>query len=183
MIGDKFTYKYNSIGVPKEKINYSYSKYGGEDFVDSYKKSRESISLNSITCESSLFIPKTGSFTESLFIKWIDCLNNNELNYEELNLLLKRFEVTKKIYNEYDENFRPINNKVFEELHLYVLFSHILVLAYDKTKKLQYLNSLLKVNDINISVFKDLVGSEIGHLKYCIQKELDFVFELRSKLL
>lgn len=184
MIGDNFGYKYISSDVPNEKIDYSYSEYRGEDFIYSYKTSREYIieKNTKYSCPKSVD-SKTNSSTELQLIFWINCLvNNHDVNFKKINLLLKRFEVTKKIFNEYDKNYRPIDKTTFKEFRLYILFSYTLVLTYKKTKNMQYLNSLLKVNDINISIYKNLTKIDIELLKYCLQKELNFVTHLKAKL-
>ena len=70
--------------------------------------------------------------------------------------MIKRFEVTKKIYESYDDNFRPHDKAKYQNPNLYVLFAEILILAYRKYSKLQYLNALLKVNDINVGLIESL---------------------------
>lgn len=175
-------YKYINKQAPKEKINYSYSIFGGEDFLLAWEESRNQLNLLN-HFSSDILNPESNSSTEKLFISWIEKFELDRFNnFDELNLLLKRFEVTKRIYSRYDKNFRRIDKNDFEELKLYILFAYILTLAYAKSKKLPYLNSLLKVNDINISNVSNFSSDIIELLGYCVQKEKGYIIGLRQKL-
>lgn len=181
-IGDKMKYKYINSQTPREKINYSYSTYGGENFLEAWKESRKKINSKKHFSRDVLNL-KSNSSTEILLVKWIKQFEHDEFSdFNKLDLLLKRFEVTKRLYSEYDVDFRRINKNDFEELKLYVLFSYILTLAYEKSCKLPYLNSLLKINDINLSNAENLQEEERILLGYCIHVEMEFIQKLRDKL-
>ncbi len=181
MIGDK--YKYINSNTPEEKIDYSYSKYNGEDFMQVWEESRQKyINYEEIPVIKN--IAKENTCSESLFYSWIkNFKDGNHADLEEINLLLKRFEVTRKIYKKYNSKFRPLDKTTdFNEINLYILFSCVLVNAYLNTKKLYYLNSLLKVNDIILSN-KDAINKEyINLFNYCISKEVEFIKNLRREL-
>lgn len=183
MTGDSLTYKYLDSNTPKEKINYSYSKYDGELFMTAYLDSRKKV-MPPVLSEDALSINVDTSIqTELLFNDWIqNCIDGKSINKEDLNLLIKRFEVTKKLFDDYDVNFRPIDKTKFNSFRLYVLFAYILSLSYSRNNHLQYLNALLKINDINISNIDsiDLESKQI--LFRCIKSEMTFVSELRNKL-
>lgn len=183
MIGDSSLYKYIDDKTPKDKINYSYSKYGGELFISDYLKSRKGVFIDA-PFDSDIFLDEKSQIrTELLFNKWIKRLNEKQgIGKDEFDLLLKRFEVTKKIFEHYDSNLRPIDKTKFYNYRLYVLFSHILCLLYAKDKKIQYLNALLKVNDICISnvVNMDLLGKST--LYQSIYNEMKYIKELRTEI-
>ncbi|PWH87008.1 hypothetical protein [Brumimicrobium oceani] len=176
-------YKYLSYSSPKEKIDYSYSEFKGELFMDAWKNSR---ALSKVEKEQQniTFSYSEEENTKALLTNWLVEFQNSEFkDFQKLKLLLKRFEVTRKIYETYDENFRPLNkNTKFTENTLYLLFSFVLVNAYKETKKLYYLNSLLKVNDILISNEKDLTENDISLLNLCVAEELRFIDNLRNTL-
>ena len=184
MHGSDLKYKYINDNAPKEKIDYSYSEFNGEDFIDAWKKSRENFLKDE---ELPIFdftsVEKKG--TEGLLIDWTLKLANGTFDdSQKLNLLLKRFEVTRKIYESYDEEFRPTEkDSNFNQIHLYILFSYVLVNAYINTKKLYYLNSLLKVNDIIISNDSAVSEKDKNLLTYCFNKEVQFVEDLRKELI
>ena len=50
-----------------------------------------------------------------------------------------------------------------------------------KKNKLQYLNALLKVNDINISNLRNLDFKTNELLKLCIKNEISYIKKLRNK--
>ena len=75
--------------------------------------------------------------------------------------IIKRFEVSKKLYKTYSKvNIRK-SSKEYKDILNYSLFSLVLQKFHNKTKvkeeKMIYLNSILKVNDILSSIRKDIV--------------------------
>lgn len=181
MIGDSSLYKYIDSKSPTEKINYSYSKYGGELFMLDYFKSRELI-INNKRFENKVLLDNNSTIaTELLFNKWIKNLQEKKgIDSDELNLLIKRVEVTKKIFEKYDLNFRPLDKSKFYNYRLYVLFSYILNLSYANDKKLQYLNALLKINDICISNINSIDELSKKILYNSISNEMKYIIELRN---
>ena len=75
---------------------------------------------------------------------------NNEI-YSWLNALVQRFEVTKKLWSQYLPGFRK-GQGVNDNLVLYQYFSLILAISYYEHSELQYLSTLLKVNDLLLSL-------------------------------
>ncbi|GHE68551.1 hypothetical protein [Roseivirga thermotolerans] len=172
-------YKYLSTQVPRVKIDYSYSVFEGERFLDAWFTSRQVVQGNNDSvCYKLNRI--TGSSTEGLFLEWIGIKNNKgELNKEKLNLLVKRFEVTKKIYSSYDENFRPKDKSLYNEYRLYQLFSLVLCKEYADSNRLPLLNALLKLNDIVLSVYEIGEELDVELLRETLAQEVRFVLELR----
>ena len=66
--------------------------------------------------------------------------------------LVKTFEVRKRLYHCYNEKMRPYDERDFEDVSLYILFSCAMLLCYRRTNDLKYLNALLKSNDILLSI-------------------------------
>jgi hypothetical protein len=87
------------------------------------------------------------------------------------------------IYHQYDENFRPLDKKKFDTYRLYILFGYVLVLAFKRNNKLQYLNALLKVNDISTGLIKHFNKEEKALLNINIKSEVEFVEILRAQLI
>lgn len=150
-------YKYIDSNAPNVKINYSYSKYLGLDFIEYWKLSRKE-NLKTFNKENLKVLIKESidnectngyTFSKKIFSNWLD---NIELDCKEflvdVNLLVKRFEVTKKIYNEYNNLMRPENKDGYLNIENYSLFGIILGLLFSKTNNYQYLNAHVKLNDI-----------------------------------
>lgn len=154
MIGE---YKYIDNKAPNVKINYSYSEYLGLQFIDYWKISRKDNLKEFDKSNLDIFIKKIDSscllegfnFSKEIFSKWLKNIDLLNLDFvEDVNLLIKRFEVTRKIYNEYNDLMRPSNKNDYLHINNYSLFGIVLGLLFSKTKKYQYLNAHVKLNDI-----------------------------------
>lgn len=162
MIGDnRMGYRYISKDIFNNKINYSYSKFGGIEFVKSWEKKRKEcldiISDGSNICDEII----DDSKTNIEFQKWLSSSNTLFSERDKVHLLIKRFEVTKRIYEIYDGEYRRLNKDVeYNNLNLYINFGFVLVKLYDKYKHLQYVNSLLKLLDIICSVLFEINSKE-----------------------
>ena len=134
MIGD-YKYKYIDRNAPSVKINYSYSKYLGLEFIQHWKISRQVILhrfdkqiFKKIIEEETSHEKITGyTFSRKLFSNWLDIIDRNSKEIlTDINLLVKRFEVTKKIYSEYNDLMRPQCKDNYLEVENYSLFGRIL---------------------------------------------------------
>lgn len=176
MIGGEVEYKYLSENVPQKKINYSYSTYYGRPFITAWIASRSKYLDSDVIKEEEL---TSSSILGKTLMSWQKEMNR-DFNFSDLNLLVKRFEVTKKIYSEYDNLFRPVGSKDFSDIVNYLLFANTLICAYRQTKLMPYLNALIKVNDICCSMIKE--STHKGYLQNNLLYERNFIFELMSKL-
>jgi hypothetical protein len=150
MIGDnKLNYKYINSDVFNNKINYSYSKFGGIEFIKTWEKTRTKCldifsDVNNVCYEII-----DDSKTNIEFQKWLSSSNTLYAERDKIHLLLKRFEVTKRIYEIYDCEYRRLSKDVkYNNLNLYINFGFVIINLYNKNKHLQYVNSLLKLLDI-----------------------------------
>jgi len=108
--------------------------------------------MNNIFLDESV---KTSILLDTLFGSILLDVNNIN-NKIWLDRLVQRFEVTKKLYEEYLPGFRKgrgQNNLI----KLYWLFALVLSIYYAETNQIKYLSTLLKVCDLITSLpFKDL---------------------------
>ncbi|MDY3112714.1 MAG: hypothetical protein SOW25_00110 [Helicobacter sp.] len=139
----EYEYATNNLENPRF---YDYSKFYGVGFLKAYLKNR----LEFLNVESLQNKP-----LESLEILQ-KCLFDERL----LRLVIKTFEVNKRLYNKYTftlssisnaEILKPDKNSGYENLDNYLALSCALVKFYKKSKNLLFLNTLLKLNDILIS--------------------------------
>ena len=102
----------------------------------------------------------------------LDALMNRFLNYSSengdevialqwLDCLLQRFEVSKKLRTSYLPGFRKGMGS-HDDVSLYLQFALVLALAYAHSKDLQYLSTLLKVNDLLLSLSNELHCTHSG---------------------
>ena len=110
---------------------------------------------------------KTRDLLMSLVRHQLDFGNSNLIKYW-LDRLVQRFEVTKKIYEIYPKNFSKGKGQC-NIIHLYWMFSLSLILYYDDTSSIKYLNTLLKVIDLLCSLERrSLIGSVPSQSISCI---------------
>ena len=102
--------------------------------------------------------------------------------FAEINLILKKFEVSKRIYDFYLPEFKKSDDSDFKNLNNYLKLASVLSRSYEITKKLNYLNGMLKVIDTLISVFNEMSELEKKNLAWLIRLEIDHVGKLTSKL-
>ena len=102
--------------------------------------------------------------------------------FSEVDMILKKFEVSKRIYDFYLPKFKKSDESDFRTFHNYLHFARILSVSYGITKKLNYLNGMLKVIDSLISVFNELSEKEKKNLAWLAEKELNHIRELTINL-
>ena len=129
------TYKYICKDPLAEKINYEYSPYQGQLFIDQWKNYRNEFMLNNqsaILGVNSEYKNKFDINTEKIvtkdlisFIKKKFDNHNKDKEYikESTNWLIKRFELTKRIYTNYERTERGGKGTgEFRDLSLYLDF-------------------------------------------------------------
>jgi hypothetical protein len=127
-----------------------------ENFNSENNDNKELIEMNKLMSNISIDRPvKTAKLLTGLFSSMVINPHNN-INKIWLDHLVQRFEVTKKIYVEYQPGFRKglgSNNSI----ELYWLFALDLSIYYVQTNKIKYLSTMLKVCDLITSLpFKDI---------------------------
>ena len=138
--------KHNCIPskVVQKYINLE-TDFNAFDF-DNYQK--ENISpLSSFSIRNDI---ETFHLLQSLVRSQVDCDNYNLIKFW-LDKLIQRFEVTKKIFEVYPQNFGKGKGKS-STVYLYWVFSLSLILHYDFTANVKYLNTAMKVVDLLCSL-------------------------------
>jgi len=187
-------YEFTKRDLLNKPESYYYSKFNHIQFLNDYfnDRSKKIQSLKEpeiVGKESDLLkkwinlnfdeknYPEVECFSSTKFFKKI--VLNNDLDQYKITFhkIIQKFEVTKKIYSDYSiQNTKGIGN--FKILKLYILFGICLILFFNQTKKLTYLNSLLKVSDIICSQkIKDLSKMNFG-FKFLIKSELLIIKKL-----
>ena len=113
-----------------------------EIWIKSIKFCRNFSDTNFINIKEKLI-----NFIELLFVR------ESDVNYEFINALLKRFEVSKKLFENYDEKLIKGYGQ-YSKINNYLLFSLALCFTYRVSSNLQYLSTLLKSNDLILSRLK-----------------------------
>jgi cytidine diphosphoramidate kinase len=125
-----------------------------------------------------------------LFDLWKKIITDKHFKKNEvidIDILLKRFEVSKKIRKKYiSKNFLKIDDES-EEMINYILFSNILLNlikknTINKSKKYIYINTILKLNDLIVScISKIFKKSEIILTYILLIEELKLFYKVKEE--
>lgn len=168
----------------ENKNTYFYTAYSGESFLVAWKSDRKKAISG---MEPASAIPASEPVPENDFSGYgvLERILKQIESSEEsrtLLLLIKRFEVTKRIYLRYKPDLRPVDSSEFRDLSLYLRWAEILGLAYEKFGHLFYLNAFIKVLDTLISVKEDILTEGHGRFARCIMLEVEVVENLMNKV-
>lgn len=188
------TYEYTKNNLLHSPQKYQYSKFEGNSFFEKFFYNRKDCinyldsrltkldkhGMQKIDLASNNYVNN-----QDLILKYflINIYNSKDLNLhkETITILIKRFEVSKKLYLSYDLKEIRKSSLDFDELLNYSLFSIVLQKYYKQThseEKLIYLNAILKLNDIISSIRTEfLLYDEIYYAKKAIECELDILKE------
>ena len=187
------SYSYTDGDKIASPNTYFYTEYNGQEFLNSYFGNRKSIlrkmkdaveptfSENDIETDQSLI--HTTIYLDYLYTSLQSQNHSRNADiFAEINLILKKFEVSKRIYDFYIPEFKKSDDSDFKNLNNYLKLASVLSRSYEITNKLNYLNGMLKVIDTLISVFNEMSELEKKNLAWLIRLEIDHVGKLTSKL-
>lgn len=184
-------YLYSNGDLFENPQKYQKTPYYGKEFLLSYITSRQNILE---IFEDSILISEIYSrhdyehfdmnsaefYLENFLVYLIMNFNSKvESDIDNFcNILLKKFEITKKLFLTYNNNLKEISTD-FKYVRNYLLLSILIILMYDKTKNLKYLNTLFKINDSIITQISSFKNNDDGKiLRFILEKEIFFVKEL-----
>lgn len=182
-------YPYIQKNLLEKPEKYQMTPYYGFTFLSSYLDSRKLFLENDVTefqtTELLDFLSNYSSkndfkenfITLNLFTEILKSfLNENfDLNTISLvNIFVKKFEIRKKFFTEYNSEIKEISSN-YSEIKNYILFSIICEILFLHTHNLKYLNVSLKLNDLVCSQDEILDETEKSLLKFSINKELESV--------
>jgi len=192
------TYTYSKKNLFEITEKYQNTSFHGLEFLKHYTESRQTLILelrkkstetvrfkqilDIIQKKKNLFESKKDGNRQTENIFYNICLDiNNEAKIFEINKYIKKFEVTKKIFSTYDMNLKPITED-YTIIRNYLLLSLICLLKYKKSKKIQFLSTILKLNDIICSqIYKIDELDDILFSQYVLKLELKYINELSTR--
>lgn len=185
------TYPYDHSDNIEHRHNYAYAPFQGERFLEAWKQAREGL-LNEIERTSELPLSvatpypggedvDTASLLEALFHQLLTSTELQEENFQDwLNWIIKRFEVSKRLYESYvlcEKNVNSLGQ--YKEISLYVRLAEVLACAYRRLNKVPALNALIKCLDTLYSVREDLTTDQKRRVAHVACLEREFVHRLR----
>ena len=203
-------YSYSNADLLEFPQKYQMTPFEGREFLSSYEQSRKDIldkiknnqAVNSLSQTLEL-IKKSSStnekenkkifVTNDLLLSILLKLESKEETQQEtkmIMMLLKKFEIKKKIFTEYDYDFSKYDSKLkenstdFKILRNYILFAAICIQKFQDNNNLKFLNVLLKLNDIICSQIDSISDAhDLSLVYHVINLELEYVSDLNRKTL
>lgn len=187
-------YIYSENNLLKFPNTYQYSDFQGIDFLQIYKKDRmrsldilknnlkklETENKKNFKLIGKIYY-KDGKLDLKEYLIYLFNSGSSTLKSQAktIDILIKRFEVSKKLFLQYDiKSLKKLSSK-FDELLLYPLFSLVLQKYYleaEDQNKLIFLNTILKVNDTISSISTSIRnGKEIFFSIEAIKGELKII--------
>lgn len=189
-------YSYSEKNLLEFPHKYQYSKFEGKGFFKKFLDDRntcllflekrlkklDNIALNNNQLDTKNYIQGDNLILRDflIYLYKSDTTQINE-NKDTITILIKRFEVSKKLYLTYNLKEIKKSSLLFDCLLNYPLFSLVLQKYYKHTsseERLVYLNAILKLNDIISSIKSELLlYDEIFYSKKAIDEEFEIVGE------
>ena len=194
-------YQYNEIDCLEFPQKYQMSVFEGNNFLIKYKESRNEIIKKiknkkidlviyfeedyEINNNEYLKINKNECFeTEKIFKFFLNRIFKNKLNLKHkklINKFISKFEISKKIFMNYDYNIKTDSNN-YKIMKNYLMLSLICMKIYEEENNLKYLNATLKINDITTSNFNKILDKiDLILLKQSLELELKQIEILMNK--
>ena len=172
------SYKYITENNLENRQNYMYSEYKGIEFLKEYKDSRDQlISLVREKMEKEI----SHITDKELRVLYEKLQTDGEIASDDktcMDAYTKSFEVRKRLYSEYNSEWKPLNNASCEIYDNYILLAKCLILMYKKSKCAKYINCLLKIDDTMISIKNKLTDRQVCELASVCEREMEIVEQI-----
>lgn len=178
------TYPYSSGDLLESRNTYFYTKFEGSAFLSAWRAQREATQLliaNQPARPAAIL--DISPIIELLANICLDLTNAHPKPHtlQHLNHLVQRFEVSKRLHDSYDANWRPVNTQRYHGIERYIRLGEALSLAHDRTGELPYLNALLKCIDTLTSMAEQLDHSQGIRVNQLISDEHKYVERLSAQ--
>lgn len=175
-------YTYAQGDVLNDRNVYSYSPFHGSPFLKAWERSRANAERDSKHGRD--FVSRetpTLSLIRSVRSR-IQAPERNVAAWRDLDRLVQRFEVTKRVHDEYTEAWRAADKTQFHSMPAYVELAETFAWAYENTAQLTYLNVLLKILDTLSTLLGDLPDALKARVRSLIEVENTFVGSLNTSV-
>lgn len=175
-------YPYATGQLLEDRNTYFYSSYHGKALLEAWQARRSEGSKKSAQADQEVLPAETE--TDRLIEDMETALGKSPdkvaTALAQLDRLVQRFEVTKRVFDGYTDEWRAVDRTRYHSAASYVRFSSLLSLAFEKTRCLTYMNALLKCNDILNAI--DLPPSAQAQMPLLFAKERSHVQTIRKNL-
>lgn len=185
-------YSYARGDLLNNRNSYAYTPYYGKTFINAWRQQRLAFISNSELRTQALATINRGrkirqgicqskvSTQQLLDELYGYCVNEgvDGMAMGYLEKLVQRFEVAKRIHDQYDEAWVPVDNLAFYSYASYISYCETMLLCFEITRRLDFLNVTLKCHDTICSFYSRLNEAEKSRLSATILQEMLFVDEL-----
>jgi len=182
-------YRYTHRNLFDQPETYFYSEYSGKDFFHQWLHDRDKFEVPPKNYSPELlFSPQQESpqdlmeiHTHIFFDTVYWQLSSGELdseNQKKIDLVLKRFEITKYVFNNYSPDMRLLSGSSYLDRDLYLKFGIIIEVLFTKTGYIPYLNSLLKIIDILSSDYENFTDPQKLAGSFLAKREREIILGL-----
>lgn len=182
------SYPYSQGNRLEERNSYSYSTYHGAAFLTAWRASRSAALVllpeprRPSSPAPSQVSTGDGYDTAALLVKLLaDEPGNTEIRLLAKRLL-QRFEVSKRLHDHYDSDFRVVTGTPYNSLELYLQFASLCLRYEDQPESLPFLNGLLKCLDTLISIQQRLSIEQSAQLAWLIHAEQKWVARVAARV-
>jgi hypothetical protein len=190
-LSSETTYPYATGDLLETRNTYFYSPYHGLAFLEAWRRQRTDALREMSDDRSPATIAdapdspaarETDILLESIY-RELTTESGALEHLSSLDRLVQRFEVSKRLHGEYNEEWRPVDATDYRSLERYVRFAEILDMAYQRIGALPYLNALLKIVDTLTALRSTLSTQQQPTLQRVITHERDHVERLTARLM
>ena len=152
-------YPYSSGDLLNTPQHYMYSAYNGAEFIQSWLKSRalfekkhplkpKILKINESIEEATEYFD-----SHNILVSLCGALRDGDQTSHRFSYwlprLIKKFEVTKRLYDRYEKTapHAKVENSDYQKLSLYIFLAEVVIRSWAKSAKSQYINCLLKLMD------------------------------------
>ena len=174
-------YEYALGDLLQDRRTYFYSPFQGPAFLEAWRAQRDGVRCGLEAKGSEGDQTPTGLLLEDLRTS-LTAQGDIQGALDHLDHLLQRFEVTKRVHDAYDNNWRARDAEAYRTLELYISLAELLAEGHRKTGFLTYLNGLLKICDTLTSLGAQLSRDGRQRLRALLRDEAEFVDRVRCRV-
>ena len=172
-------YTYSQGNLLESPNTYTYTEYHAESFLEDWYAARSRLLAEAADVEDVAGSFQMSSAPAARTIRAMSAeVQSGKTSPAGLLHLVRRFEITKRVYEAYTPEWRAVDKEAFQDLSLYLGFGQLLAEAYRRHGLLQLLNALLKVNDTLVSVRDRLTDPELAVLRQSVDFEMQSILAL-----
>lgn len=178
------SYPYASGDLLENRNTYFYTPFGGQGFLHAWRDQRATALAACSTVQGTTEPPEDMAPVIQTLRQLKAMLQQEPIlsaaSKATLDHLLQRFEVSKRLHDDYTAAWKPVDTTRYHGIERYLLLAEILGQAATLTTDLRYLNGLLKC--IDTLTASRVTAAQWGHrLRVVLDQERDLVERTTSR--